>query len=119
MSLKTAFVSIRDGYVINQVEKLNIPSFEADTVKRYRVFFRGRVQKVGFRLELYELANRLELTGFCKNLENGDVLAELQGPENKINYAVSFLESLKCIKITNKRMEELEVRQEETEFVKQ
>lgn len=118
MSMKTLFVKIRDGYVINQVHRLKIRNFEADTVRRYRVIFSGRVQKVGFRLEVYELANRLDLVGFCKNLENGDVLAELQGPDNKIKYLISFLESLKRIKIKNKMVKELEVNNEDTKFVK-
>ncbi|MBQ9991783.1 MAG: acylphosphatase [Lachnospiraceae bacterium] len=85
---------------------------------RYRVLFSGRVQKVGFRLEVCELAVRLGLTGFCKNLENGDVLAEFQGTEEKINFLISFMESLKRIRITNKVMEKLEVDEGLTGFVK-
>lgn len=84
MSLKEKFVTIRDNYVIGQVKRIRLPEFEQDSIHRYRVVFSGRVQKVGFRLEVCELAKRLDLTGFCKNLENGDVLAELQGNGNKI-----------------------------------
>ena len=118
MSLKAKFVKIRDNYVIKQVGKIKLPAFETDTIRRYRITFSGRVQKVGFRLEVCELAKKLELTGFCKNLENGDVMAELQGPENKINYLVSFMDSLIRIKIRNKEIEELEIDSEEKEFVK-
>lgn len=118
MSIKKQFVKIRDKYVINQVQRAKLPAFEADSVKRYRVTFSGHVQKIGFRLEVCELAKRLELTGFCKNLENGDVLAELQGPENKIKYLISFMESLKRIKIKNKVIEELAVVDKESRFVK-
>lgn len=118
MSIKKTFIKIRDNYVINQVQRAKIPVFEADSVKRYRVTFSGRVQKIGFRLEVCELAKRLELTGFCKNLENGDVLAELQGPDNKVKYLISFVESLKRIKIENKEIEELAVVDEESRFVK-
>lgn len=118
MSLKEKFVQVRDNYVINQVQRLQLPEFEADEVRRYRVTFSGRVQKVGFRLEVCELAGKLGLTGFCKNLENGDVLAELQGSENKVKYLIAFMESLKRIKIKNKVIEELEVDAEEMEFSK-
>lgn len=118
MSLKSKFVEIRDNYVINQVKKLKLPEFKSDTIRRYEVIFSGRVQKVGFRLEVCELAKRLELTGFCKNLENGDVMAQLQGPDNKIKYLISFMESLKRIKIENKVMKELAVDDEMAEFVK-
>lgn len=118
MSLKEKFVKFRDDYVIRQVEKLQLPVFPSDDVRRYRVIFSGRVQKVGFRLEVCELTKRLNLTGFCQNLENGDVLAELQGQDNKIQYLISFMESLKRIKIENKVIEELEVDGKETEFSK-
>lgn len=112
MSLKDRFITIRDNYVINQVKKLTLPRFEESPVRRYRITFSGRVQKVGFRLEVTELIKKLGITGTCENLENGDVVAELQGPENKVKFLVSFMESLKRIKITNKVIEELEVAEE-------
>ena len=43
------------------------------------------------------------------NLENGDVLAEFQGTEERIDFLVAFMESLKRIKIRNKQVEELEL----------
>lgn len=110
---------IRDNYVINQVKRATIPEFGDGEIQRYRVTFSGRVQKVGFRLEVCELAKRLGITGFCENLENGDVLAELQGTEEKVKYLISFMESLKRIKITSKTIEELEIIEGENEFLKQ
>lgn len=114
MGLKDKFKTIRDNYVKNQVKKVNLPKFESGNIRRYRITFSGRVQKVGFRLEVCELAKRLGLTGFCKNLDNGDVLAELQGDDDKIQYLLTFMESLKRIKIKNKVIEE--VRTSETGF---
>lgn len=111
MGIKEKFVEIRDNYIIQQVQRLRLPEFEADDIRRYRITFSGRVQNVGFRLEVNELSKRLGLTGFCRNLENGDVEAQLQGPENKIKYLISFMESLKRIRIDNKVIEELEVEQ--------
>lgn len=104
--------------MIQQVQRIKLPEFETDTIHRYRVIFSGRVQKVGFRLEVCELAKRLELTGFCQNLENGDVMAELQGSDAKIKYLISFMESLKRIKIRNKVIEEMEIDEQETGFEK-
>lgn len=118
VSLKENLKRFRDNYVINQVKKITLPNFEEDVIKRYRVVFKGRVQKVGFRLEVLELAKRLGLTGFCKNLESGEVLAELQGPSNKIDYLILFMENLKRIKIQDKRIEELEINEAEKEFLK-
>ena len=117
MRFKDRFKQARDTYVVNQARRAKLPQFAPDCLRRYRVVFSGRVQKVGFRLEVSELAGRLGLTGFCQNLENGDVLAELQGPDNKIQYLISFMESLKRIKIRNKVMTELEPDTDEIAFV--
>ena len=112
MSIKSKLKAMRDNYVIRQVERADIPEFGEDEKKRYRILFSGRVQKVGFRFEVEKLAERLGLTGFCENLENGDVLAELQGPENRILYLVSFMSSLKRIKIRSKKMKTVPVKEE-------
>ena len=119
MSIKDKFKKIRDGYVINQVKNLDIPNFETDNIHRYRVTFDGRVQKVGFRLEVCELAQRLSLTGFCKNLKSGKVLAELQGPKNRIDFLISYMESLKRIKIDRKVIQEMEIKKDEKDFLKE
>lgn len=116
MSLKQSLKTLRDNYVRNQAQTAVFPAFSSETLCRYRVVFSGRVQKVGFRLETYELANRLGLTGFCQNLENGDVLAELQGPEDKIQFLISFMESLRRIKIRNKTVSKLDIDPDETSF---
>ena len=84
MRFKQTLKKLRDDYVIGQVQRLTLPAFPEEPPRRYRIRFSGRVQKVGFRLEICELAQRLGLTGFCQNLENGDVLAELQGGETRI-----------------------------------
>lgn len=118
MSLKDTFKRVRDNMVINQVKNAKFPEFGESPIERHRITFSGRVQKIGFRLEVCELAKRLGLTGFCKNLDNGKVMAELQGPVEKIEYLVSFMESLKRIKITNKVVAKLEVNPKEKEFVK-
>lgn len=119
MSLKEKFIKMRDDYVIRQVEKLRLPDFAEEKISRYRITFSGRVQHVGFRLEVSELAKRLELTGFCRNLENGDVLAELQGSKEKIKFLVYFMESLKRIKITERKVERLPLEPEEEGFAKE
>ena len=118
MNMKRRFKQIRDNYVIRQVERVVLPEFPATPVCRRRIRFSGRVQKVGFRLEVCELAKRLGLTGWCMNLEDGDVLAELQGTEARIDFLVTFMESLKRIKIQNKQIEEAEVLSNEKTFEK-
>ncbi|MBR3993609.1 MAG: acylphosphatase, partial [Anaerotignum sp.] len=53
------FKKFRDDYVIHQVEKAKLPDFEDDYFMRRRVTFHGRVQHIGFRLELEQMATRL------------------------------------------------------------
>lgn len=107
MSLKSKFLEARDHYVIDQVKKAPIPQFKSFEIRRYRLVFSGRVQHVGFRLEISEMAKRLGLTGFCENLDNGSVLVEVQGQFDKIQFLVAFMKSLKRIvvkKVEKKRL---------------
>ena len=101
MSLKSKFLETRDNYVINQVRRARLPLFSSFEIRRYRLVFSGRVQHVGFRLEVSEMAKRLGLTGFCQNLENGSVLVEVQGQFDKIKFLVAFMKSLKRIVVKN------------------
>ena len=116
MQIKDAFIKIRDEYVIRQVARAKVPAFRPGVVCRLRFIFSGRVQHVGFRLEAAEMADRLELTGFCKNLENGDVLVEVQGAKNRIAYLVFFLRSLTRIKVTHVTATPLPIDPKETIF---
>lgn len=119
MALSARLTKLRDNYVINQVASARIPDFSPDQSVRYQVLFFGRVQHVGFRLEVCELAKRLALTGYCKNLEDGSVLVQLQGPENKILYLISFMESLKRIRIRKKQITRTEPIPDESGFRKE
>ena len=110
------FKKFRDDYVIRQVEKAKLPDFEDDYFVRRRLTFSGRVQHVGFRLELEQMATRLGLTGWVKNLENGDVQAEIQGYESRISFLLKFMRSLKRIKIEKLENKPCSPKQNETGF---
>lgn len=107
---------IRNNYVIRQVKKANIPEFELDHTARYHLVFSGRVQYVGFRLEIQQLALRLGLTGWIKNLENGDVEMEIQGMNNRIDFLLNFMNSLIRIKINRMEKDTVRVLEQEKEF---
>ena len=107
---------LRNQYVANQVQQASIPDFPPDEVCRYRAIFYGRVQHVGFRMETALLARQLDLTGFCRNQEDGSVFAELQGPENRILFLISFLESLTRIQIHEKILTRIPLCANETGF---
>lgn len=54
-------------------------------MKRFHIYFSGKVQGVGFRFTCYRLASSLGLTGWVKNLPDGRVEMEMQGSEDKLN----------------------------------
>lgn len=111
------FRKLRHDYVINQVKNAKIPDFEKSEIIRMHYIFSGRVQKVGFRIEVAALAQRLDLTGKIKNLPDGSVDLEIQGEKNRIDFLVKFMNSLIRIKITDTKAEEMTVDENETEFV--
>ena len=54
-------------------------------MKRLHVIYQGRVQGVGFRFTAEAIALGLNLTGWVKNLPNGDVELIVEGPEDSLN----------------------------------
>lgn len=68
---------------------------------RRHIYFYGRVQGVGFRYYSVNKANQLGLTGWVRNLSDGSVEMEVQGPEEKIDELILFLEGRTYICIEN------------------
>ena len=118
MSIKQFIKIQRDNYVIRQVQRANIPSLPGEPILRYEIRFSGQVQKVGFRLELAQLAQRLNLTGHCRNLPDGDVLAQIQGSEERIQYLLHFMGSLKRIRIRRQTITPLPLVADEASFLR-
>ena len=83
---------------------------------RFHIIFSGRVQRVGFRLEIEQLALRLKLTGWIKNFEDGNVEMEIQGMKNKIDFLLEFMNSLKRIKIIQMQKDIRTVLNQEQKF---
>lgn len=118
--MKKLIRRLRTKYVLAQVARAQLPIFSPDSpCRRCRIRFEGRVQKVGFRLEVRELALRLGLTGWCRNLADGAVLAEIQGPEDRIAWLRAFMKGLRRIRITAETVEELPLVPGETGFARQ
>jgi acylphosphatase len=55
------------------------------------VFYRGRVQGVGFRYTVSRIAARFAVTGYVRNLSDGRVLVVAEGPEDELD---RFLEAV-------------------------
>ncbi len=59
-------------------------------LKRAHVFISGRVQGVGFRYNTVYMAQRLDLTGWVRNLWDGRVEAVFEGPAEVVEQAVAW-----------------------------
>ena len=112
MTLKNAWKKFVDKYMRSAAEQIDTSKFKDDEIRRYDIVFKGVVQGVGFRYEVWTIAQKLGLVGFVENLSDGSVYAEIQGPENKIVYLIDCLKSVSRIQIEKIKMDEIEVKQE-------
>lgn len=61
-------------------------------MKRYHMIVKGRVQGVGFRYHAKYAAAKTNITGWAKNLDNGDVEIEAQGEDELLETFIKLLE---------------------------
>lgn len=62
-------------------------------IKQIKIQVSGRVQGVGFRFFTYQQAKKLNLLGYVKNLDNGDVEIIALGESMKIDSLIHWLNS--------------------------
>lgn len=86
-------------------------------MKRYYTLFKGRVQGVGFRYQVFMIAQRLKITGIIKNLYSGDVEMEAQG-ENVDKFIDEILKLKGFIRIDDYAIKEIAVKEEKEFSVK-
>jgi len=56
------------------------------------IVFSGQVQGVGFRFTAHRIAARYSLTGFVRNLPDGNVEMLAQGAERDINHCLAEIQ---------------------------
>ncbi len=62
-------------------------------METYYIIFMGRVQGVGFRYYLQNYAQKLNLKGTVKNLDNGMVEAYVSGDYDKVELLINTMKS--------------------------
>lgn len=72
------------------------------------VLVTGRVQGVGFRMATAREAGRLGVVGSVRNLPDGTVEADVEGPQHSVSAMVDWLRSGP----SSARVDDLDVRQE-------
>ena len=83
---------------------------------RKHIIFKGRVQGVGFRFTVQQLALRLGLTGWVRNCYDGSVEACLQGDKDIIEKLIRDVNQGPFIRIDSMDIEELDVLVNEKSF---
>ncbi|WP_340009123.1 acylphosphatase [Paenibacillus sp. FSL K6-0276] len=112
----SVFKKLRNNYVIWHANRIKLLEFSSSTIARKKVVFSGRVQNVGFRLEIYSIAQRMKLTGWVRNLKDGSVEVELQGGEQEISFLVHCMQSLKRASVKKVTMIDLPINENEENF---
>lgn len=107
---------LRNEYVIWHANRIRFPKFTLSTIVRKNITFSGKVQNVGFRLEVYCIAQRMKLTGWVKNLKDGSVEVELQGEESQISFLVNCMQSLKRASVKKVTIIDLPISEGEEDF---
>ena len=86
-------------------------------MKRYHAIVEGRVQGVGFRFFVMQIAQELGLTGSVKNLDNGMVEIYVQGDESLINQFFSKIYAgNNWIRVDDITSKSVPIEKEETTF---
>ena len=112
MSLMKWLKNVWKNYIGSSPESIELPEFETDEMRRYQVIFSGNVQGVGFRYEMWLMADKLGVSGFAENLPNGDVYAEIQGEKNRILYLIEYMKTIPRICIESMDIDEMDLREE-------
>lgn len=87
--------------------------------RHYNITVKGKVQRVSYRFCTHAQALKGNLTGYVKNLHNGDVYIEAEGKEEDINKLIDWCYvGSPLSKVTEVIAEENEVKNFETFEVK-
>ena len=105
-----------DKYIGQEESAIKLPEFEKSEERRYRILFSGVVQGVGFRYEVWRIAEKIGVTGFAKNLPDGNVLVEIQGEKNRLLYIVEYMKNIPRIYIEKVVLDEVDL-VDEREFL--
>ena len=101
------------NYLRSNVGEIETTQFPQDEKRRYKIIFKGNVQGVGFRYEIYRIAEKLGITGFAENLSNGNVLVEAQGERNRLLYMIECMKKISRIYIEDVEIDEIEMKEED------
>ena len=100
-----------------RADEVEVEPVDIKNAIRKAITVSGRVQGVGFRFFTQSEAVKLRLTGWVKNLNNGDVTMEVQGAATDVNELIERLKHGNGFsKVTDMEIKSLDVDKEEKKF---
>ncbi len=81
-----------------------------------QIIFTGRVQGVGFRFTVFNVANRCQLTGIVRNIASGDVEMIVQGHPKDIADCIKDIKESYAAQIREIKTEEIAVNSKYQDF---
>lgn len=82
-------------------------------MKRVHVIVSGRVQGVGFRYFAVSLASKYQISGWVRNLYNGDVELEAQGTSDKLQFFLQEVqEGNRFVRVRNMEVSTISLKNE-------
>lgn len=76
---------------------------------RWKITLSGRVQGIGLRFRAKMGAQQYKITGWIRNLDNGDVELEIQGEEYAVDSYVNHIRTLPGVQVSYMHADELDV----------
>lgn len=86
---------IKNFFLKKYVNRLDFPEFKEDRLIRYHLVFIGKVQNVGFRDQIRLFSEKLDLTGYVRNICKNKVICEIQGTKEKLDFLVNAVKNEK------------------------
>ncbi len=80
------------------------------------VIFTGRVQGVGFRFTVFNVANRCQLTGMVRNIASGDVEMIVQGHPKDIANCIKNIKETYTAQVREIKTEEITINPKYQDF---
>jgi len=85
-------------------------------MKSYRVIVIGRVQHVGFRYHVKEMAKLTGIKGFVKNMPDGSVLIEMEAEDVNLNTFTNLCKKGNAYSVVNDWLTQEQPLQNFTDF---
>lgn len=82
-------------------------------MKRVHVIVSGRVQGVGFRYFAVSLASKYQISGWVRNLYNGDVELEAEGTSDRLQFFLQEVqEGNRFVRVRNMEVSTISLKNE-------